>query len=251
MAYSLYNGIRKYTFPSVDANLAPLDNPYFTNEVGIAPNGKSRLYNIAGTDYEALDLYWASNIANIITSRGTTAQTLRQLRIGAGSSTMLFSDGTQPFLNLISRSSPNGGSFIVSTPTLTSTTNNIQRGIMFAPNIQQSGTAGFNCVTIAPFIETVGSGLKYLLNIGVGDTTNGTGTVTPYVTIDHLGNTVFTKEVTVPSATVGTSAVPLSQLQTLTYKGSGQNTQSGNGTSTSFTITHGLSGISSTNKVLN
>jgi len=63
----------------------------------------------------------------------------------------------------------------------------------------------------------------------------------------YLGN--FAGNITTIDATSALHAVTLQQLQSLTFKGSGQSTQSGTGALTSFTITHGLSGITSTNKV--
>jgi hypothetical protein len=70
------------------------------------------------------------------------------------------------------------------------------------PTINQSGTAGYNVFTIAPFEQAVGSGLKYLLRLGLSSAADNGGTLTDKFAVYNTGKTAIGSVAAAASAIV-------------------------------------------------
>lgn len=64
------------------------------------------------------------------------------------------------------------------------------------PTFNQSGTAGLRAVWISPFLQAVGSGNKFIIDIGINSAANAGGTHTPYFTVSSLGDIGLSKTIT-------------------------------------------------------
>jgi hypothetical protein len=135
------------------------------------------LYNTADktTNYESLRANFASNIANLFTRFGGSAAS-RQLRIGiagtAGSdvlSAYMFARSTAlPYIGFVPPSTGGAGSQVGLNLSTYSGSAGTQTLVEVAPNINQSGTAGYTALDINPTETTTGSGTKLLQRWAVG-----------------------------------------------------------------------------------
>lgn len=62
---------------------------------------------------------------------------------------------------------------------------------VFGETVNQTGTAGFTALQIAPYVNTSGSGNYYLINAGTNTAAAGAGTHTNKFTVDNSGNGFF------------------------------------------------------------
>ena len=140
------------------------------------------------TNYERAVLGWNTNVFQIALGAGGTG-IARNMQLGAA--------GT--FLNLGLISATNAAMELrrdnTSTSTLLAVTSanlqsssGVQNAIAVVPTFNQSGTAGYRGLWIAPFESATGSGLKYLIDAGTISAANGTGTYASKFNVDNNGN---------------------------------------------------------------
>ena len=72
----------------------------------------------------------------------------------------------------------------------TSGTNNF---FQIAPSVNQSSTTGLSVLQITPYIQSLGSGTNYLMDLGTNTAANGSGTHTSLFNVTTLGYTTATK----------------------------------------------------------
>lgn len=82
--------------------------------------------------------------------------------------------------------------FSASTPVLKDTIG-MQRGYLVAPTINQTATAGYQALKISPFVQTAGSGAKYLIDAGTNSAAYAQGTHSSKFRVDDQGNTIAAK----------------------------------------------------------
>ncbi len=155
------------------------------------------LYNTPDqtTNYERARLSYVSNILELGTEWGGTGTT-RSLRMGittsAGSTIAngrnIFIQGAVPFISLNSGSTGITGIMNAVTGTYrASALGQLSFGIF--PTINQTGTAGYSTLYIAPYEQSVGSGNKVLIDAGTNSAANGGGTHSSKFSVDNKGNT--------------------------------------------------------------
>lgn len=135
---------------------------------GVAP------YNTADqtTNYERARLYWSSNLFTLQTELGGTG-VARNIRIYGNASNLYIGNNT--LTNSAVEVRRDGTSlktlFAVASAGLNSASGQ-QNGIV-VPTITQTSGAGYNALFVSPFEQSVGSGNKYLLNVGTNSAANG------------------------------------------------------------------------------
>lgn len=135
------------------------------------------------TNYERVRMGWSGNTYNILTeAAGTgTARTI-QLLSNSGGVAVSGSGFVTLFRNL---SNPATG--IVSTGTYTNSTGTTNTHL-YAPTINQSGTASYRALWVSPYEQSLGSGnTKLLLDLGTNTAANGSGVHTTKFNISNTG----------------------------------------------------------------
>lgn len=156
------------------------------------------LYNTADqtTNYERARMFWSGNTFNINTENAGTGAPRNMVLNAAsillqasGTTRLSFATTTITGGVSIGYSASTNGSIIGSSPTLSSTTGT-QNLYSFIPAIGQGGTGGYKILWISPFEQTLGSGVKYLIDAGTNSAVNGGGTHTSKFSVDNAGNTL-------------------------------------------------------------
>jgi len=168
------------TFPATGnvgvGTIAPTHSLTF----GSGSSGLS-IYNTSDqtTNFERGQLFWNSNILNLNTSYGGSA-TSRNLRITSGGISQLTignvpesSSAMEVRRNMTAITSL----LAVSSQGLTASVYQ-QNGLAVIPSINQTGTAGYRGLFISPFEQSLGSGLRNLIDAGTNTAADAMGTHT-------------------------------------------------------------------------
>lgn len=134
------------------------------------------------TNYERVRMGWSGNTFNILTeAAGTgTARTI-QLLSNSGGVAVSGSGFVTLFRNL---SNPATG--IVSTGTYTNSSGTVNTHL-YAPTVNQSGTASYRALWVSPYEQATGSGSKLLLDLGTNTAANGSGVHTSKFNVSNTG----------------------------------------------------------------
>jgi len=156
------------------------------------------------TNYERARGAWVSNVYTITTESGGTGVN-RNLILTAGSGTAraLTVRGIPTILGAVTAIGSSGTGSISSfgiTGTL-SASSNIQQGLSIFNSISQTGTAGYRSIFVSTFENTLGSGSKYLIDLGTNSAANGAGTHTSLFVVTNQGNTGIATSI--PTSTNG------------------------------------------------
>lgn len=163
------------------------------------------------TNYEALGLFFSSNVANISTIIGGTG-TVRNLSIGTNTRRLIVTESASAngfFQTAINTGIANAsiwniaGSF--------SATSGVNAIMVIAPTINQSDTAGYTCLLINPTQSTMGSGAKSLIDARVGGSSK--------FTIQNDGR-IFMANLTAPGTNPSGGGYLYVESGALKYRGS-------------------------------
>lgn len=177
---------------------APITNPEFQTGIRLpytATNG-ILLYNTADqVNGEVLKLYWNNNTAFVNTDITGTSINRRALEVGSGVSRLRFQDYAVPFYKF-GRISDRSGTHWMFNGVMNSGTDGVQIAGGFYPTINQTGLAGFVGFQVIPYLQSVGTGNRYIFRVGVSDAPDGEGIVTNYFVVYDNGDTYFKGKVT-------------------------------------------------------
>lgn len=171
-----------------------------THAVTLPQGAQWTSYNTADqtTNFERVRGYWNGPNYSIVAERGGTGSG-RSIYIGGSNTVILggtngaFSvsvNGVNTQLGILrvsdGVSSANGSQF--SLLGTYSNTSGQANGFLAFPTINQSGTAGYRSIFVSPYEQSVGTGSKLLLDLGINSAANGAGTHTSRYNVDNQGN---------------------------------------------------------------
>ncbi len=178
--------------------------PTHTLTLGSTSSGIAQ-YNTVDqtTNWERNRQYWSGNVFNIANDTGGTgtarnmhiATNNANIDIGAGSGLSavsgiaLYKGSTGTAGNVEVYYTPNGSS-------------GVQSNLLLDPTIQQTGTAGYRALHIAPFEQTVGSGARYLIDAGTSSAAGGGyngGSYTQKFYVDQSGGVGISSQLRIGS----------------------------------------------------
>jgi hypothetical protein len=173
-----------------------------TGQLGLT-SPTMRHFNVTGTNFEAFDHTWSSNFYSIEPSAGGTG-TLRDLLIG-GTSIFL----RNQFGTAVSVSSTSLTGYLTATQGLgtpstsaigiianSSNTSGVTNQLSILPSISTSATGGQRMIWVSPYLNSTGSGVNYLMDLGTNTASSGAGTHTSKFSVDNTGNVNLTGNIT-------------------------------------------------------
>jgi hypothetical protein len=178
---------------SESTNTLTVGKPYITDKMVIPSTAIEGIVihnqSDTTTNTETLKIRKSGNVFQIISSAtgsGTQRELLLQgggrgVRIGAFTGPQGFYNFSLATGSTTTNVSGIGVNGIVSN---SSATNN---GYSFTPTYNQSGSAGYRCSWLSPFLQAVGSGPKYLADWGSNSAADGSGTHTSSFVMDQNG----------------------------------------------------------------
>ena len=152
------------------------------------------LYNTSDqtTLYERFRQYWTSTTYYLSQESGGTAS-VRSIFIGQGTNRGLTIARNGTSFNDPSFTSTTGNGFSFNTTIVTSS--GLSSPVAIIPTINQSGTAGYRGLYLSLYEQAIGSGNRFLLDLGTNTTAAGAGTHSSVFSISSVG------KITQPSGT--------------------------------------------------
>jgi len=256
ITFALVSGAGTYTNGTgliLTGNVFSIDNTYITTATQTALNTKQATL-VSGTNIKTIggqSILGSGDITevqNSLTASTILAPSVTAVNTGLNLKANLTANtftGTQTYAtNIVS---DNGGSRSVGTASL-------YFNSMFATSFLSPvstmliGTSSANNIAFRYNGTTVMVMSSAALSFSVDNTMSlGLSANRASNVYSYLGN--FAGNITTIDATSALHAVTLQQLQAVSIKGKGQSTQTASG-ATSYTITHGLTGITTTNQVV-
>ena len=141
------------------------------------------------TNYEKLQMYWTNNAFNINTSAGGSGANRNIVFNFGPSRTFTLSNAAQliGIYNFNGVTSVGSTSVIGSNYTLT-TSSGYQNGLSILNTINQSSTGAFRGIWVSPYLQAIGSGSNYLIDLGTNTVSNGSGTHSSLFNVTSTGN---------------------------------------------------------------
>jgi hypothetical protein len=212
----------------------PVNNPVYTGDLsgptatlsGLLTsniNANHNFYNTSDkvTNFERASLNWSGNIFNINTSNGGTG-VARNINIATGGAILAVNATPTGGLGYIDASRSTSGAITTFSTSGTSTSSSGTPNFILAANtVNQTGTAGYNAIKTSVYEQALGSGTKYLLNLGTNSAANNSGTHTAKFTVDNAGNTVTVGSVTATGGFIGNASTVTNGVYTTTFNGLG------------------------------
>ncbi|RKR84913.1 hypothetical protein BDD43_5166 [Mucilaginibacter gracilis] len=162
------------------------------------------------TNYERVRHYWSGGVYNITYENGGTGSTGRTIALGfLGSTQLLIKNnggdvtGTVTVARLVNAGAMFGvgGGQQISNTTSTPVSG---YGISILPTIVNTLANGYSALYISPFESSIGTGGNYLINAGTNTGASASGTHSSVFTVDRVGNTLVSGNLTVtPIASAG------------------------------------------------
>ena len=156
------------------------------------------------TNYQRGRLYVTGNVVNLVSEWAGTGSPsdlgLYAAFLGRGI-TVRRDGGTSGHIqfNVAGNSAPNSRGIYFSNLQMTSSSG-IQYGMDFNGIVNQSGTGGYSIIRASIFEQSIGSGQRYLLDIGTNTNGTGSGTHTSLFNISANGSITTTGSITASSA---------------------------------------------------
>lgn len=194
--------------PTAGTNVT-ITNPYalFVNSGSSYFGGNITLPNTSGgiayfntadqtTNWERVRQYWSGNVYLVSSESGGTG-VARSIFIGpnTGRGIQVGSPPNNLIISTVNITDPNLATLNASLLSLTTTARGDSNNILsILPTINQTGTAGYKSLWLSTFEQTVGSGSKFLIDVGTNTASNGVGTHTSRFSVDNTGaTTIFNK----------------------------------------------------------
>ncbi|RKR83181.1 hypothetical protein BDD43_3383 [Mucilaginibacter gracilis] len=189
--------------------------PTHTLTLGSAATGLA-YYNTADqtTNYERFRTYWNSNTFTLTTEKGGTG-TDRGFSLSGNATSTIGVNGRTLTITGIginqtggfafnSLTTANGASNISSIGAFTSSALNNQ-GVAILDSYTLSGTAGYRALWVSPYEVSVGSGNRFLIDLGLNTAANGAGTHTSKFSVNYSGDTLIGGQLAVPGGPIQTA----------------------------------------------
>ncbi len=167
------------------------------------------------TNWEAGRLYWSANNFNISTESGGTGAG-RNITLSAGSGLYFRANGVERMNITIAKATgmvnlpqgaSNSGVSILGISGLMGAASGMQYQYANLATINQSSTAGYVGYYASIYEQTLGSGPKLLMDLGINSAANGGGTHTSRATIDNTGVGFLASRLVVGNS-VSASSIP-------------------------------------------
>lgn len=160
--------------------------PTHTLTLGSTATGAA-FYNTTDqtTNYERVRQYWTGNIFNLFSESSGTG-TIRSMQIGTLGNYILINQSGSVGTEIVRTNT--GIGIVAGINTTLTSSSAVQSVLALYPTINQTGTGGYRGFFMSAYETSVGSGLKYLIDVGTNTAAAASGTHTSKFNVDNSGN---------------------------------------------------------------